>query len=236
MAVCVGGLNRSSRRSCSICREQGLDEQGLHMPPRSRSPRSTILVKVASRVGVTSTDAAKLMPSARFGRVHRSNEPKLANLQRPHRLSRIEIYRQTVPNKSVSCRVALWHSEDRPCFPPFKSSDLSGQREARPSPQVAKRDGSCMGFSLPDVGSLPNEQGDSAWMPNSAAGALLGGARNVGWARADQRDRARMARSAGRVDEVCRVNRPAPAHRNGVATGIPAASNRSFHHHCSSEK
>ena len=27
----------------------------------------------------------------------------------------------------------------------------------------------CMSFSLPNAGSLPNGQGDSAWMPNSAA-------------------------------------------------------------------
>ena len=45
---------------------------------------------------------------------------------------------------------------------------------ALPSPLAATTNRPGMSFSLPNVGSLPDVQGDSAWMPNSAACALLG--------------------------------------------------------------
>ncbi len=56
---------------------------------------------------------------------------------------------------------------------------VSAQRIAQPSPLVATRDKPCMGFSVPNTGELTKFQGDSAWMPNSAASAVLGGVDHV---------------------------------------------------------
>jgi len=45
---------------------------------------------------------------------------------------------------------------------------------AQPSPLVATGDRLCKSVSLPNVESLTYEQGDSAWMPNSAASCVVG--------------------------------------------------------------
>jgi len=52
-------------------------------------------------------------------------------------------------------------------------TNASRTRLTQEAPQFATLNKLCMEFSLPNVGALPYVQGDSAWMPNSAACALL---------------------------------------------------------------
>jgi len=53
------------------------------------------------------------------------------------------------------------------------ASQKTDELMTRRSPRAATGKLPCFSVSLPDVGTLSHFQGDSAWMPNSAARALL---------------------------------------------------------------